>query len=126
MRSFLYALIAFIFVSPSTFAQEIQSQGHPQIGGEGRLLIVRVVPGDKTAKLFFAGKKAAEIDFKKDHKVLSITALSDGMSEELHFKSTGDAYEVYGTPNKPYDLNVKSEVRGKVETIKVNISPAKP
>lgn len=126
MRTLLYTLVAFAFVIPSAFAQEIQSQGLPQIGGEGRLLMVRVVPGDKTAKLFFVGKKAAEIDFKKDHKVLSITAFSDGKSEELRFKSTGDSYEVYGTPNKPYDLNVKSEVKGNVETIKVNISPAKP
>lgn len=126
MRSAFFIFAASIFISLPGFSQEIQSQGHPQIGGEGRLVMIRVVPGDRTAKLFFVGKKAAEIDFKKDHKVLSITALTDGKSEELHFKSTGEAYEVYGTPNKPYDLNVKSEVRGKVETIKVNVSPSKP
>lgn len=126
MRAFSFMALVSLFISLPGLSQEIQSQGHPQIGGEGRLLMVRVVPGDKTAKLYFVGKKAAEIDFKKDHKVLSITAFSNGKSEELRFKSTGEAYEVYGTPNKPYDLNVKSEVRGKVETIKVNISPAKP
>ncbi|GEM_PF-5507167 len=125
MRLFFYSLVALSLGQPS-FSQEIQSQGHPQIGGEGRLVMVRVVPGDKTAKLFFVGKKAAEIDFKKDHKVLSITAFSDGKSEELRFKSTGESYEVFGTPNKPYDLNVKSEIRGKVENIKVNVSPTKP
>ncbi|MGZ3786754.1 MAG: hypothetical protein ACXVC3_19605 [Bdellovibrio sp.] len=106
-----------------TFAQEPPRPGDPQFGGEGRLIILRVVPADKTAKLYFVGKKAAEIDFNKDHKLLSVTALSGGKSETLQFKNTGDAYEVLNVPSEkgPYELSVKSEVKGKIEDIKVKI-----
>lgn len=126
--------IKFLILSISTvlscvaFSQEPPRPGDPQFGGEGRMVILRVVPGDKSAKLYFIGKKAAEINFNKDLKLLSVTALSGGKTETLQFKNTGDSYEVLNTPSEkgPYELNVKSEVRGKVEEIKVKIQPKKP
>lgn len=110
-------------------AQEPPRVGDPQIGAEGRLLVLKVVPGESTLKLFFAGKKAAQLDFNKDHKLLSVTAFSkEGQQETLKFRNMGDAYEVMELPKwkEPYSLGVKSEVRGKVEELKVNIKPSKP
>lgn len=110
------------------FAQEPPRPGDPQIGAEGRLLVLKVVPGESTLKLFFAGKKAAELDFKKDHKLLSVTAFRSGQKETLKFRNMGDSYEVMDLPKstEPYSLGIKSEVRGKIEELKVDIKPTKP
>ncbi|KHD88378.1 MAG: hypothetical protein OM95_09590 [Bdellovibrio sp. ArHS] len=124
----LIVIVVTALFSSLTLAQEPPRPGDPQFGAEGRLLILKVVPGDRTAKLFFVGKKAAELDFNKDHKLLSVTALKNGQTETLQFKNNGDSYEVFGLPGgkEPYSLGVKSEVKGKVEELKVKIQPAKP
>lgn len=128
MANMIKMLSISMLLSGVAFAQEPPRPGDPQFGGEGRMIIVRVVPGDKTAKLFFLGKKQAEIDFTKDHRLLSVTALSGGKSEMLQFKNTGDSYEVLNVPTGkgPYELDVKSEIKGKVEDIKVKIRPKMP
>ncbi len=100
----------------------------PNYMAQGHLLVLRVVPGDKSLKLFFAGKKAGELDLKKDHVVLSVTAMGGKKQETLRFKENGEAYDVLDLPawNEPYDLSVKSRVRGKVEELKVKMPAAKP
>jgi hypothetical protein len=86
------------------------------------------VPGDKTVKLFFAGKKTGELDLKKDHRILSVTATGGTKQESLRFKESGEAYEVVDLPawNEPYDLSVKSRVKGKIEELRVKMPPTKP
>ncbi|MGZ3768856.1 MAG: hypothetical protein ACXVCP_05125 [Bdellovibrio sp.] len=125
--TFIFSLTVLLSLVKA-FAQEPSRPGDPQFGGEGRLVILRVVPGDKTAKLYFIGKKAAEFDFNKDHKLLSVTALSNGKSETLQFRNKGDSYEVLNVPSEKgaYELNVKSEIKGKVEDIKVKVQTPKP
>lgn len=100
----------------------------PNYMAQGHLLVLRVVPGDKTLKLFFAGKKAGEVDLKKDHMILSVTATGGKKQESLKFKESGEAYEVVDAPawNEPYDLSVKSRVKGKFEELKVKIPAPKP
>jgi hypothetical protein len=100
----------------------------PNYMAQGRLLILRVVPGDKSVKLFFAGTKAAELDLKKDHTLLSVTASGKKKSEILKFKETGEAYEVSTLPTwkEPYELSVKSSIRGQVEELKVKMPATKP
>ncbi|MBV2167840.1 MAG: hypothetical protein KUL82_03950 [Bdellovibrio sp.] len=124
----LLLVAALTFSSTLAFSQEPPRPGDPQFGAEGRLVILKVVPGDRTAKLFFVGKKAAEIDFTKDHKLLSVTAFKDGQTETLKFRNNGDSYEVLDMPGwkGPYSLGVKSEIKGKVEEFKVKIQPSKP
>jgi len=124
----LVFVVALTFSSARGFSQEPPRPGDPQFGAEGRLVILKVVPGDRTAKLFFVGKKAAEIDFNKDHKLLSVTAFKNGQTETLKFKNNGDSYEVLNMPgwSEPYSLGVKSEIKGKVEELKVKIQPSKP
>lgn len=125
-----FRFIFFLLLIPMglAFAQEPLSPGTPQFGAEGRLVILKVVPGDRTAKLFFIGKKAVTLDFQKDHKLLSVTALKDGQKETLKFRNNGESYEVLNMPawRDPYSLDVKSEVRGKVEELNVKIVPTKP
>lgn len=125
MKSLLALLLAITAYTGSALAEEPPRPGDPQISGEGRLIILRVVPGESTAKLYFVGKKAADINLKKDHKLVSVTAFSNGKREELHFKtiSGGNSYEVLNVPSAtPYQLDVRSEIRGKVEDIKVNVN----
>lgn len=121
-------LLVLVMFSSVSWAQEPPRPGDPQIGAEGRLVVLKVVPGESTVKLFFAGKKAAELDFNKDHKLLSVTAFKDGQKETLKFRNMGDAYEVTELPKwqQPYSLGIKSEVRGKVEELKVEIKNTKP
>jgi len=101
--------------------------GEPQMRGEGRLLIFKIVPGDKTAKLFVVGKKVGELDLKKDHKLVYINATRNGKTEPLFFKQNGEAYEILNLPHssEPYDLSIQSEVKGHPETIKIKM-PAMP
>ncbi len=121
-------LLSITFLSINLWSQEPPRPGDPQIGAEGRLLVLKVVPGESTIKLFFAGKKAAELDLAKDHKLLSVTAFQRGKKETLNFRNLGDVYEITNLPSwkEPYSLGVKSEVRGTVEEIKVQIRNQKP
>lgn len=127
----LFILLFFAWLTLGTdsavFAQEPPRPGDPQIGAEGRLVVLKIVPGEGTLKLFFAGIKTAELDFAKDHKLLSVTAFKGGKKETLKFRNMGDSYEVMDLPpwEKPYSLGVKSEVRGKVEELKVEIKTKK-
>lgn len=91
--------------------------------GEGRMLTFKFVPGDKVGKLFVFGKKQAEIDLRKDHKLISITALGQGKSEELVFKESGDSYEVQNVPKwkEPFELSIRSQLKNQTEEIKVKI-----
>lgn len=114
--------------STLAIAQEPPRPGDPQIGAEGRLLTLKIVPGESTMKLFFAGKETAAVDFGKNHKLLSVTAFKGGKKETLKFRNMGDSYEVMEMPKweQPYSLGVKSEVRGKVEELNVEIKATKP
>ena len=109
-------------------AQEPLPPGFPQIGAEGRLLTLKVVPGESTVKLFFAGKEAAQADFNKNHKLISVTLKKEGRKETLKFRNMGDAYEITEPAKypKPYSLEIKSEVRGKLEQLKVDIPTKNP
>lgn len=128
MKYSYLALLTLTLKASVVFSQEPPRPGDPQIGAEGRLVVLKIVPGDKSLKLFFAGTKTAELDFNKNHKLLSVTAFKDGQKETLHFTNRGDSYEVTELPKMkvPYSLGVKSEVRGKVEELKVEIKNHKP
>lgn len=126
VRHFL-AIIFLIFTSDLLQAQTqpLDSARYPyaQYTAEGRMLTVKLIPGDKAAKLFFVGKKVADLDFQKDHKLLSIVAISNDKKEVLKFTGTGDSYEVADLPKwkTPYELSLKSELKGQVEEIKVKV-----
>lgn len=122
-------LILLLILSPLSLQAQLPGEpGSPEFASEGRLMILRVVPKDKGAKLFFAGRKAADFDFKKDHKLLSVTAMRGEQKEVLQFEKQGDGYQVTNMPtwNEGYTLDVKSEVKGKVEEHNVKIKTSKP
>ena len=120
--------MAVFFLFQAVGAQEPLPPGFPQIGAEGRLLTLKVVPGESTVKLFFAGKEAAQVDFNKNHKLVSVTLSKAGKKENLQFRNIGEAYEVTESAkySKPYSLEIKSEVRGKIEQLKVDIPIKNP
>ena len=124
---YIFSLILSVFISGVVQAQTqpLDTARYPfgQYTAEGRMLTVKLVPGDKAAKLFFVGKKVADLDFQKDHKLLSIVAVSNDKKEILKFTGAGDSYEVSELPKwkTPYELTLKTELKGQVEEIKVKI-----
>lgn len=50
---------------------QVSGNGIAEYSAQGNLVILRIVPGDKVIKLFIVGRKAAELDFKKDAEALS-------------------------------------------------------
>lgn len=126
MKYFIAGCIVVLFHMAG--AQEPLPPGFPQIGAEGRLLTLKVVPGESTVKLFFAGKEAVRADFNKNHKLVSVTLSKEGKKETLQFRNVGGAYEITEPAKyaKPYSLEIKSEVRGKIEELKVDIPTKNP
>lgn len=127
MNSLKIIFLTLVSTSFFVFAQK-PPPDDPNYMAQGQLLTLRIVPGDKSVKLFFAGKKAGELNLKKDHLVLSVTATGEKKQEILKFKESGEAYEVLDLPawNEPYDLSVKSRVKGQVEELKVKMPATKP
>ncbi|MGZ3743089.1 MAG: hypothetical protein ACXWRE_05640 [Pseudobdellovibrionaceae bacterium] len=127
MKSLKLIFLSLISTASFAFAQKPPPYD-PNYMAQGRLLTLRVVPGDRSAKLYFAGTKAGELDMKKDHIVLSVTAMEGKKRETLKFKENGEAYEVVDLPpwNEPYELSVKSRIKGKIEELKVKMPPTKP
>jgi hypothetical protein len=102
--------------------------GVSEFNAQGKLVILRIVPGDKVAKLFVLGKKKAAFDFKKDAKILSVFLKNGASSEELKVNDRGDFYEVQGVPNrdKPYELSVQTDVKGEKDDVTIKINMLKP
>jgi hypothetical protein len=125
-----WMITSWLLAATLTASAEGERPDRPEYLATGRLLTVRVVPMDRTAKLFFAGHKAADLDLKREHKLLEITALNPTgrQSETLKFNQQGDAYVIQNLPKwkEPFQLNLKSEARGEIEEIKVQIKPKKP
>lgn len=123
-------ILSVVFILSSSLSTWAQGErpDRPEYLAQSRLLTLRVVPGDKNAKLYFAGQKVAGMDWRKDHQVLEITALTSKKTETLQFNREGDAYVIPQLPNwnEPYDLVVKSQTKGQVENIHVKIKNKKP
>lgn len=121
----LVAIVTFLSGVVGAQTQSLDNARYPygQYTAEGRLLTVKLVPGDKTAKLFFVGKKVADLNFQKDHKLLSVIARNSNKKEILKFTGTGDSYEVSELPKwkTPYELTLKSELNGQFEELKVKV-----
>lgn len=124
MKSVLTILV--LAFSAMGFAQSPREI--PEYTHQGNLVSVRIVPKDRTAKIFLVGHKAAEVNLKDEAKVLSVTLLKKNQKEVLQLDKQGDYYEVKGLPagRQPYDLMIQTEVRGQAEHLKVEVHPQKP
>lgn len=100
----------------------------PEYTHQGNLITLRVVPKDRTAKIFIVGHKAAEMNLKDETQILSVSLLKKNRKEILQIDRQGDFYEVRGLPGseKPYELMIEATVKGQMEEIKVNIPKQKP
>lgn len=118
-------LVLFGSLCASLFAMaQVPRAGDDEYMVQGRLVILKFVPKDQKAKLFFAGKKTGEIDFKKDHKILTITAFDKQSKKEiLSFSKDGEAFEITNLPSwkKPYELEIRTETKGQIEDFKIEV-----
>jgi hypothetical protein len=90
--------------------------------GQGSLMNVRIVMGEKQLKVFLTGKEAAVVDFAKDAKLLQITAFkSDTEKEELEFVPGQGYYTVKKMPDwqAPYQFKVRTQLKNKTESISI-------
>src|SRR5262245_35055371 len=100
----------------------IMAGGEKLYEAEGRLITFRVVPGEKSAKLFLLGKKAGELSWEKDAHLISVTAFSGKSSEKLRFKEDGSSYILTEIPKSAdLTLSLRAELRGKKESVKIRI-----
>lgn len=105
---------------------------NPEYQTQSKLVVLRFVPMDKKGKLFLAGNKAADIDFRKGAKIVDVTILRKNQKKDiLQVTRVGDSfqeYEIVGLPpsTEPYDLQIRTEVRGKYENMEIRVQPTKP
>lgn len=108
--------------SVSAFGQAFQNNAVKRYEAEGRVLTFRVVPGEKSAKLFLLGRKAGELNLNADARLISVTALHGGRSERLLFKPDGEAYLIPEFPeNGDLMLTLKAEVHGRKDQVKIRM-----
>ena len=89
---------------------------------QGQLMSVKVVPADKSAKLYILGKKAAESKPSIRPKLLQVTAFNKDEEEELHLTPEGEYYTVSNPKLKrPYSLRVRAKVEEKEEKFEIKV-----
>lgn len=92
-----------------------------QFESEGRMIVFRLVPGDKSAQLFLVGRKAGELK-AGDARLTSVRVESGARSEELRFREDGTSYLISPFPkSKDVTLSLKAEVRGQPEHAKIRV-----
>ena len=119
MRKWILFLGSIVFFTAS--AQDYQTDPLT-LEGQSGLLTVRIVVGEKTAKVYLTGKETAKLDFGKDAKLLQLTAFQrDGVEEELQFSPDQGYYTVKKLPEweGPYMFRVKTEVKGKKQDVEI-------
>jgi hypothetical protein len=122
----MISLVFSLFMS-SIFAQDYQADPYT-MEGQGNLITLRFVMGDKSGKIFVVGKEAAKLNFDKDTKILNITAFrSDGVKEELRFEPGVGYYTVKNLPEwkDPYELKVSTKEKKGEEEVNIKMK-AKP
>lgn len=109
-------------------SQTVFSQGNiPEYTTQKGLVVLRVVPKDRTAKIFLAGHQAAVLDLKKDAQLLSVTVIKGDQKQKLELRANGEFYEVKNLPEqKPYELEFQVQVQNKPQQMRLKIDSTKP
>jgi hypothetical protein len=117
-----FMLVVCFFYSIFSFAQDFQSDPM-SLEGQGQLLSVRIVLGEKHAKVYLIGKEAVKLSFEKDARLLQLTAFdNENATEELQFVPGKGYYTVKKLPawaNKIDSFKVKAKVKDQTENIEV-------
>jgi hypothetical protein len=121
-------LLMFLIFQMATLSFAVNPADIPEYTQQGSFVTLRVVPKDRTAKIFVVGHKAAELDFKNEAQILSVSLVNNRKKEVLNLNKQGDYYEVKGLPpkNEPYQLMIQTQAKGKMEELKVDIPSQKP
>lgn len=114
-------IILVLLISSASYA--VNPREVPEFTQQGSLITLRVVPKDRTAKIFIVGHKAAAIELQKDAQVTRVLLVDNEKKETLSLNDQGDYYEVSGLPDhgQPYQLMVQTRVKGKIEEVKIDI-----
>lgn len=96
---------------------------------QGQIASIRIVPGDKSMKLFVLGKKTLEAKPTSDLRpeILKVTAFSGNNQEELRLTPEGDYYTVTKPKlQNPYSLRIETRLQEQMEKLEVKIPNKKP
>lgn len=127
-RRIMKIILSVLLLSVISWSEERDPGARiPQYVAEGQLISLRIVPGDRTAKIFLIGQKRAEVDLRSDAKILSVF-LEEKPNEVLMISDKGRYYEVQGVPSagKPYQLSIRAKVGKQTEDLHVRVNPTKP
>lgn len=129
-------VVYFLSPWPNVFQVPLQvalaiDKAEPQrtLEGQGSLIAIRLVIGDKKAKLFLVGKEAAKLNLAKDAQILEITAFRDDATKEiLTYSPDGEAYTLKALPKwkEPYSLSVRTKIKDTEENIKIQVNKRVP
>jgi hypothetical protein len=133
--SHLFAFALFMALTPQSCpAQDMNAapMGSPDYRPlmiQGQIASIRIVPGEKSLKLFVLGKKALEAKPKSDFRpeVLRVTAFTKESQEELKLSPSGDYYTV--TPPQwkdPYSLRIETKIDQQLEKLEIKIPRSQP
>ncbi len=91
---------------------------------QGQVLSLRIIPADKTAKIFVMGKKVLEAK----PKLLQVTAFDKNNHEELHLTQQEDHYTVTNPQHleKPYKLKIRAQYNKSEEKFEVEVPSKMP
>lgn len=104
-------------------AQDLAAPDKRALMAQGQLVSVRVVPAEKSAKLYVVGKKVAQTK----PKVLQVTAFNKDQEEELHMTPQGEYYTVNNPKlKKPYSLRVRTQLDKDEEKFEIKVPQSSP
>lgn len=117
-----------VLLGGQSWAQGPSSVDPLAMEGQGSVLAMRLVLGEKSAKIFFVGSEVAKLGFEKDAKILQITAFNpNGTKEELRFVPGQGFYTIQNMPAWPenYMLEVKAKYKEKNDKVQLKIQVPK-
>lgn len=117
-------LLSWLLFYSSVSVGQSPDLGSPVYVTQSSTLLIRFYPGAKTGKVFLVGKKAADINLTKDAKLVSVTLLNQGKTEELKLSQDGSGYLLESATTFPerYELHLKAETRGQLQQMKLQIN----
>lgn len=119
---FTLTILSVSFGALDESATDLAAPDKRALMAQGQIMSVRVVPADKSAKLFVLGKKALDYKAGLKPKVLQVTAFNSGEEEELHLTPEGDYYTINNPQiKKPYSLRVRTQLDKQEEKFEIKV-----
>ena len=117
-------ITVFLFMAVTAQAHHLTGvqREDPSYRAEGNMLLFIAVPRDKNLKLYLVGKEAAQMNFNKDSKLVSVSLWENNKKRNLQFRQVGNSYEILDLPKKGrYNMDFEAEVQSKPDTVRMSI-----